>query len=262
MCAVSHPYVTSLIHMCVTWLIHTRAMTHPYVCNVTTSCVWRGSFLRWTWLIHVCDMCVTWLIHTCTVTHPHVCNVTTSCVWRDSFIRWTWLIHVCAMSPSYVRHDSFIGVKWLIYMYDMTHLHVWHDASARVYSANLSAVHNVKWSPWRIHMCYPTHRCVCHDSWTFVTWRIRASIFCKAKCSTSNKAHDSFICVTWLIYMCAMTHPTARVHPATQSALRNVTWSPWLTHMCYVTHSCVPCVPQQIHRASIFWEWYDADVSI
>ena len=35
--------------------------------------------------------------------------------------------------------------------------------------------------------------------------------------------HDSFICVTWLIHMCDMTHSCV----------------PWLIHMCDMTHSCV-----------------------
>ena len=60
---------TYLVHMCdmtcscvwhdscVTWLVHVFAMTHLWVCyDMTHSYVWRDSFIRVTWLIHMCTL--------------------------------------------------------------------------------------------------------------------------------------------------------------------------------------------------------------
>jgi len=60
---------------CVTWLISTCEMTF-IVCDMTHSHVWHASFVR-----------VTWLIHMCYTTHSYV--------WHDSFICVTWPIHTC-----------------------------------------------------------------------------------------------------------------------------------------------------------------------
>jgi len=51
-----------------------------------SSYLWHDSFMR-----------VTWLIHVCATTH--------SCVWHDSFMCVTWLIHACDMTHSCVWHD-------------------------------------------------------------------------------------------------------------------------------------------------------------
>ena len=68
--------------ICVTWLIHMRSMTHPYV--------WHDSLI-----------CVTWLIHLCDIFALAAC-------WHDAFIYAPWLIHVFAMTHWYVWHGSFV----------------------------------------------------------------------------------------------------------------------------------------------------------
>jgi len=124
-------YAICLIHMC----SHVWHGTFLCVTSATwramTSDMWRGSFIRVTWLIHACDMThlhvwhdpfisVTWFSRMCDMTH--------SCGRHDSFMRVTWLIHMCDITHSYVWHDSFICVTWLIHMCDMTHSYVWHDS--------------------------------------------------------------------------------------------------------------------------------------
>jgi len=61
--------------------------------SLTRSYVRHDSFIRASWLIHMCDM-----------THSYVCH--------GSFICAAWLIHMCDMTHSYVRHDSFICATW------------------------------------------------------------------------------------------------------------------------------------------------------
>jgi len=137
------------------------------LCDVTTSYVWRGSFVCVTWLIHMCDMahlyvrhdsfiCVTWLIRMCDMTHSYVHSYASYVTWlihslwrnlfcatwlfysvtRDSFICVTRLIHLCDMAHSFcvicpdnsVWHVTFIRVTRLIYYHDMTHSSVWHGS--------------------------------------------------------------------------------------------------------------------------------------
>ena len=80
---VSHDSI--ICAQCMLCLIDTRDVTHSMsrthalswdMCDMTHSCVWHGSFI-----------CVTWLIHMCDKTHSYV--------WQDSFICVTWLIHMC-----------------------------------------------------------------------------------------------------------------------------------------------------------------------
>ena len=101
------PYVTWLIHMCVSDAAYLPANSERYLCvpGLNSTCampdsyVWHDSFIGVTWPVHRCDMthsyarcdlfiCLTWLIH----------------------ISATWLIYKCAMNHSYVRRDSFVRV--------------------------------------------------------------------------------------------------------------------------------------------------------
>ena len=107
--------VTWLIHMCDTTHqgLHVVLARHTSVCDMTYSYVW-----------HDPSTCVTYLIHVRDMTHSHTspggASSSFSCVWHDSFIRVTWLIHTCDTIHSYMWHDSFtceirliIRVIWL-----------------------------------------------------------------------------------------------------------------------------------------------------
>jgi len=67
MCDITHSFIR------VTWLVHMCGMTRWYV--------WHDSFISVTWLIRVC----TWLVYKCDMAH--------SCVWRDLFMGVATLIH-------------------------------------------------------------------------------------------------------------------------------------------------------------------------
>jgi len=75
-------------------------------------------------------------------------------------------------------------------------------------------------------MCGMTHSYVWHDSFICVTWLIYT-------CGMTHSYvwHDSFICVAWLIHMCGMTH----LYVCHDSSI----CVPWLIHMCGMTHSYV-----------------------
>jgi len=97
-------------------------MTHDSSICVSDSWLihmWHDSFIRVTWLIHVCDM-----VHSC-VWRGSFRGISVSARKpRDSFIRETWLINVCDMTHSHVKHDSFIRVEGWV---DSLHLRVCRD---------------------------------------------------------------------------------------------------------------------------------------
>ena len=91
------------------------------------------------------------------------------------------------------------------------------------------------------HVCEMTHSCVWHD--LFILW------------------HDLFICVTWLIYMCDMTHSYVW-----HDSFMCVTW---LIHMCDMTHSNVwhdsfICVTWLIHmwHMTHSYVWHDSFICV
>jgi len=239
--------------ICVTWRIHMCDMTHSYV--------WHDAFICVTWRIHTCDMthsyvwhdafiCVTWRIHMCDMTH--------SCVWWKNV---QGDILVCDMTYSYVWHDSFICVTWLIHMCDMTHSHRNNLIGLLCASRFIGNSENSMdcWSrteflcvTWLIRMCDMAHWCVWHGSFVCVIWLIhmfmrfewisrfllqkrplhigfflRKSIYRKFweldVMACWRMSRTTFICVTWLIRTCDMTH----------------SYATWPIHMCDMTHSYV-----------------------
>jgi len=204
--------------MCVTWNAKTR------VSHIDKSCV------TYRWVMYVCDM-----IYTKTLIPNSFLQASHSYVCHDSSIYVTWLIHVCDVECK----DS---------EYDLSHICVTHmnescciprqTGKRRLWAwhSHLSDVTLVKHIRIRVFlvcdMSTPqvcdmvSNSCVWHDSFISVTWltymcdMTHSCVWC-----------DSFICVIWLIHMCAMT--------------RSYVWYdsficvPWLVHMCDMSHSCV-----------------------
>jgi len=116
---------------------------------------------------------------------------------------------MCDMTHSYVWHDSFICVTWLIHM----SLHViaysvtWHAMSLLI-----SINHVTRSNEWLASVC-----------------DINAHIHMSRVAMSHDMTHvwhDSFICVTGLIYMCDMTH-------------------------CYVWHGSFICVTHVTHVTAV-----------
>ena len=231
--------------MCVTWLICACEMTH---------CVWHGS-----------SICVTWLVHTNVKRRVHVCDVTHSYVWHDSFAYVVWLIQTCDTTHSCVWHDPFfldvydtsdktcvhVCVTWLVrmcgisrtngschthyvymmgshtpYMHDIAHSYVMYDIG--------DMTHYVTWRFHIWRMCDPTHSYMIHAVW-----------------------HESLICVTWLIDLWSVWH----------DSLISEMCVTWLTLMSYECQDMVLCVTWLDRLCGIcfhtcdmthLWAWHDS----
>jgi len=95
-------------------MAHCRAsllLGHPNRLDIH---MWHASFIRVTWLIHMCDMTHSHAPprHLYAICVIHVCH--------DSFRHVTWIIHMHCLD-SHTGHESFICVTWLIQISDMTH---------------------------------------------------------------------------------------------------------------------------------------------
>jgi len=169
---------------------------------MTRSYVWHDAF-----------GCVPWHVHMCDMTHSdeRVCH--------DTFICVTWLIRVCDMTHSYVRRVStsymcqkhthtneschtYERVMFVTPMHcDVTHSYVWHDAFLSV----IWLMSHI----WMSHVIHINESCHTYEwamlhiwiSLLSVTWLI---YMCDM--THSYVWHDSFICVTWRIHMCDMTN--------------------------------------------------------
>jgi len=198
-------------------------MSRSYTtCGVTRFRVWHGSFMGATWLIDVRDVTrlIPWYLDGCAdVTSSNICDMTHYCVRHDSFVCITWLVYKCVCDMTHscawcsywcARCDSFIYWYWngcadtaVCNTCGLTHLCVWHDSLCVTRLRCVRGMtHGCAWS---------THWCARCDS--FIHWNGCADV---ASCNTYGMTHcvcdmthvcawqDSFMCVTWLIYILRM----------------------------------------------------------
>jgi len=125
--------------------------------------------------------------------------------------------------------------------------------------------------PWLINMYAMTHSYVSHDSFTCVTGLIYICDMAHYTCVTrlihmwdmthAYVWHDSFVCVTWLKIMCDMTHQ----YVWQDSFMRVIK----RIHVCdmnhsYVWHDSFICVTRLIHTCdkTLSYVWHDASMCL
>jgi len=168
-----------------------------YMCN-GTSCMGR-SLRMW----YASCMCVTWLIRMCDITYA--CGMTPSHAWHALFM--------CDLNCSHVWHDALICVPWLVDM------HVWHGLIICDMLPSYLGHATLMCVTWLMTRSYEGG-----DSFMCVTWLGIHSTSCPALCSRASMR------VTWLIYMCGMTHSYER-----HAAFISGTYSAFIRVMCAVT---------------------------
>ena len=156
--------------------------------------------------------------------------------WHDSFIRVPWFIHMCDMTHALCDMTHALC--------DMTNLYAWHDSCIRV--------------AWRIDMCYMTAICF--------TW-LRLSYVVREWTWRRLREHDSFICLSWLIYMCLYVCCDSFVR-VTYAWHDSCVWHSYevrghyelmhtkvmkLLHVCHDSFIDVPCVALQCVAVWFIW---------
>jgi len=252
---MTHSYVWHDSFIFVTWLIY-KCDSNPCIITGTPS----FPFKRATHRIHMCDM-----------THSYV--------WHDSFICVTRLIHTCDTTHSYVWHDSFICVTRLIHMqcanlilqkslihcnalpHTATHCNTLQHTATHCHILQHTATHCNQHTWILTNSVAFESVCVSRGSVctkTSTRWS-RGAITKLTKLGSTNLSvtprrntptlhthtyTHTFICVTWLIHMCDMTHSYVW-----HDSFICVTW---FIHKCDMTHSYVQhdafiCVTWRIH---------------
>jgi len=145
----------------------------------------------------------------------------------------------------YICGYMWIQQRWHLHIYTYVDICgygisvVLHDLGARN-STSLP----FKRVTWLIHMFGMTHSYVWHDSFICVTWLVYTCDMTIRICGMANLYvwHDSFICVTWLLHMFDMTHSYVW-----HDSFKCVTW---LIHTCDMTHSYI-CTPVNSYAISM-----------
>ena len=207
-----------LIHICVThqvlvsrqyvgiYIFHTCDMTHSWLIHIhdiTHSYVWHDSFIRVTWLVHIC------VTHQVLVSRQYV---------------GIYLIHTCDMTHSYTLHNLFICVTWLVHACDMTRSHMCDTPGAGIAT-----------------VCgYLPHSYVWHDSFTYV-WHTRCwyrDSMWESTCLWLH-AQNSWAAV-WFVRLSLkrqdVVHTIPCIHTHTQYLEYTHTHNTWATH----THPYAP----------------------
>jgi len=165
--------------MCVTWLIHMRAMAHVYVCH--------DSFI-----------CVPWLIHMCAMVHVYACS--------DSFICVPWLIHMHAITLFHACHDSFIDVPWVVHVRAMTppHGQIHHTTH---HTSMKESCHTHEWD-YDMHQSRHIYEWDINESYHTCEWEMDAS------CHTHDLMHPRELATNaiyarqaWIRKKCVMSQP-------------------------------------------------------
>jgi len=171
------------------WLIHTCAMTHPYV-------------------YHDLSISLQWLIHICAMTRSYMCH--DSFVYHVSLVCVPWLIHICAMTqgqqprptatPSIYTLDSRLHhmcamIHPYVYLYSSIRVYVCHDSGA----AAKTNCHN-------LYACIGSMFSGREDSSKLaianrqVCWRECINLFGKASLSSLFCVTFGFFVFTWACF--------------------------------------------------------------
>jgi len=138
-------------------------------------------------------------------------------------------------------HSDMLGYVW----HHMTYLYVWHDSFIRV----TCRIHEWTQDPQRYVKVYVKSLIyMCDIIRSYVWQNSRPRAICWGMCDMT----DLFICLTWLIHMCDMSHSWVNSRPTaicwgmcdmTHSYVwhDSLTCVTWLIHTCDTTHFHVQC---------------------
>jgi len=171
------------MHMCMCAYMCTYVCV--CVCTYVCVCIYMYDYMypcTWTCVCVCMYICVHMYVHRSMFYKRALLkmrDVTHSYVWHDSSIRVEWHIHMCDMSHLHVWHDSFICAACIIYICS----YLYKEVTATRLQQEAYETKKKSWFAYLLHdssICVRdmTHPYAWHDSFIFVTWHM-------------------FICVTW-----------------------------------------------------------------
>jgi len=165
-----------------------------------------------------------------------------------------------------------LGGTWLLHTCDMTPRYVWHTCEVTsLYTPDAPFMPQL-WGTWLLHtcdmthpMCYMTHHMcdmtysyVWHDSQSFSRVLCNHTYIHMCDMTHSYVWHESLTCVTWLIYMCDMTHHMCDMtHNSSRASSETI-----CIHICDITH---PYVYTYWHVAQLYMHihlWHNSLISV
>ena len=236
--AKTHSHVWRDSSICVSWLIHIRAMihfSHPHLANA----LWHDACICVPWLILMCDMtpshvchdsfsCVPQLFHVCAMTHSHMCHNSP--------------IHMCAMthSDAYMCYHSFVFVTWLLHVREIS---LWHDFFMSVTWSNTPTLADAATTtPRRRHITH-THTHTHTHTYTYTP-----AAAATATRTTGHHAHQPYV---------PAQHPTTLLHQSLGVSFAGFFWCVCiLTATHTVTHCNTHCTTLEHtlqHTETLFW---------
>jgi len=232
----------------VTCVISSVSGTH--LCEITHSKVSHDSFIYVTSLINA-------LLHAKRNLLMYLCQMIYLSVCHDSILRGPWLIPTCDMTHTCLAsceeehihacmcHDSLIYVPWLIHTCDMTHTCL---ASCEEESVDAKRSLFMHIAPWLIRTCAMTHSYVRHDSFVCVTWLLYALLHAKRSLFMHIvpwPIHTCAMCAMYLFVWHTITHACHSFTPVKYIYMSHISMSHG-PHMNIFTYS--PVLP-----AILFW---------
>jgi len=171
--------------------VNTRGYTAPIFMGVSSLCT-----VSWRLYTFVSERLYSWVMaHMCLYSCVSISINLNSCV-SISMHLYSWVMaHMCQGAYIHFLLICILMAQMLIYICAMTHLHLCHDSFSSV--------------PWLlsayIHVSWHTCESVTRDS---LRHNSNRADFLKNWIEREIDAmrHDSFICVTWPIHVCDMTH--------------------------------------------------------
>jgi len=284
---MSHSYVKHYWFICETWLRYDGDMTGFRFLSTSVQrdrAVGHDSFLCATWLIRMFDVTHSYARHTFVymwdmthLTYPSTSAQRGAAVWYVSFVCEAWIIpharHDLFIREtgciSNARHNSFLRETWLIPTWDMMHskcktwlIPMWDISRFKSETSDMTRLTYLSTS--MSDSCVRHYLFIC-ETWQRHDWDMTDFWYLSTSAQRGCAVwHDSFLCVTWLIHMCDVTHSHVRqetfiietwhishtsARPCSVAALCDMTQSyvrhdlflcvTWLNPMCDMTHSYV-----------------------
>ena len=153
--------------------------------HVAHSCVWHGSYICVTRLVHT--SCVTYMKRPIHIgVYTHVCIDTP--IWKGLVIYGTWPTHVSDMAHTHIWQDWFICVTWWI-MHVVWIIRVCDMAFSYMSHGTFVCV-----------TCHMARSCVWH-----VTWHVRV-------CDTAHALMHSFDVLRLYVWLSSFVYVACIIH--------------------------------------------------